>query len=87
MSSSSDEFTYLKKNSTTDVSVGFQRPYLFSSKGHQHGVSLQSFINLGITLNAEYLSYEISHSPDSWRGFLYISSYLFFISQILDFLY
>ena len=52
MSSSSDEFTHLKKNSTTDVSVGFQRPYLCPSKGGQHGVSLQSFINLSIKYNA-----------------------------------
>ena len=87
MSFSSDEFTHLKKNSTTDVSVGFQRPYLCPSKGHQHGVSLQSFINLGITLFRISLIRKISHRPDSWRGFLYISSYLFFISQILDFLY
>ena len=47
MSSSSDEFTYNKENSETDVSVGSRRPYLCPSKGHQHGVSIQSLIKSG----------------------------------------
>ena len=45
MNSSSDEFTHKKENSKTDVSVGFRRPYLCPSMGHQHGVSIQSLIN------------------------------------------
>ena len=86
MRSSSDESTHLKENSTTDVSVGFQRPYLCSSKGHQHGGSLQSFINLGITLFRISRFWNIER-PDSWRDFLHISSHLFFIFQMLDILY
>ena len=43
-------------------------------KGHQHGVSIQSFINLGKPFS-QYLAFEIFHRPDSWQGFLYI--YLF----------
>ena len=51
MCSSSDEFTHLKENSTTDVSVGSSgHNVALKLKGHQHGVSLQSSINLGITL-------------------------------------
>ena len=34
-------------------------------------LSIQSFINLGKTFS-EYLTLEILHRPDSWRGFLYI---------------
>ena len=49
MSSSSDEFMHLKKNSQTDVSVGFQRPCLSPLKGHQHGISIQIYVNLGKT--------------------------------------
>ena len=49
MSFSSNEFTHLWEKSKTDVSVGFRRPYLCPSKGHQHGVSIQSFINLSKT--------------------------------------
>ena len=47
MSSSSEEFTHKWENSKTDVSVSFRRPYLCPWKGHKHGVSIQSFINLG----------------------------------------
>ena len=60
MSSTIKEFT--QENSKTDVSVSFRRPYLIvPPKGHQQGVSLQSFLHLGKT-----------HRPDSWRGFCYI---------------
>ena len=54
MNSSSNEFTHVLENSKTDVSVGFRRLWC-SSKGHQHGVSIQSLINLGTTL------FRISH--------------------------
>ena len=37
MSSSSGEFTHLKENSTTDVSVGFQRPFLCLSTSTKFG--------------------------------------------------
>ena len=47
MSPSSEEFTHKQENSKTDVSVGFRRAYLCPSKGHKHGVSIQSLINLG----------------------------------------
>ena len=45
---------------------------LCPSKRHQHGVSIQSLINLDKTFFRIYRIYEISHRPDSWRGFLYI---------------
>ena len=80
MSFSSDEFTHLK----TDVSVGFRRPHLCPSKGHQHGVSIKSFINLGKTF---FRISRLWHIAQTWflaRLFAYWSS---FISQIRDFLY
>ena len=40
-------------------------------KGHKHGDSIQSFINL-VKPFSEYLAYEILLRPDSWQGFLYI---------------
>ena len=46
------------------------------SKRHKHGVSIQSFINLGKTFS-KYLAYEISHRLDSWRGLLHIYLLLF----------
>ena len=49
MSSSNNEFTHQQENSKTDVSVGFRRPYMCLSKGHKHGISIQSLINLGKT--------------------------------------
>ena len=47
LSSSSDIFTLLLENSKPDVSVGFRPPHLCDSKGHQHGVYIQSFENFG----------------------------------------
>ena len=39
-----------RKTQKLDVSVGFRRPYLCPWRGHnEHGVSIQSFINLGET--------------------------------------
>ena len=72
ISSSSEEFTHKQENSKTDVSVSFRRPYLCPWKGHKHGASIQSFINLGKTFFRLSLSYELFHRPDSWQGFLYI---------------
>ena len=74
MSSSSNEFTHKKENSKTDVPVGFRLPYLCPSKGHKHGVSIQSLTNLSGTFS-EYLAYELSNRPDSWRGFF---TFIFF---------
>ena len=72
MSSSSDEFMHLKKNSKTDVSVGFKRPYLSPVKGHQHGISIQIYINLGKTFFPNF-SHTRSHTDlICWPGFLYI---------------
>ena len=51
ISSSSDEFTLLYENSKAEVSVAFRPPYLCPSKGHHHGVSIQSFINLDKTFS------------------------------------
>ena len=56
MSSSSDESTHKEENAKTDVSVSFRRPYLDPSKGHQQGVSIQSFINLGNISQMNYLT-------------------------------
>ena len=53
MSSSSNEFMlygrsyYLIK---TDVSAGIRLPWLCLSKGHQPGIFIQSFINVGKTI-------------------------------------
>jgi len=80
MSSSCDEFMYLK----TDVSVGFQRPYLRPSKGHQHGISIQIFINLGETFFRISRLWNLAQTWFLARLFVCLSS---FISHILDFLY
>ena len=68
----------------TDVSVGFRQPHVGNSKRHQHGVSIQSFINLGKTF---FRICRLRNIAQTWflaRLFAYWSS---FISQILDFLY
>ena len=67
-----------------DVSVSFRRPYLCPSKGHKHGVSIQSFINLGKTFFRISRIWNIAQTRFLARLFVYSSS---FISQILDFLY
>ena len=54
------------------------------SKGHQHGVSIQSFINLGKTFFRTSRLWNIAQAWLLARLFAYWSS---FISQILDFLY
>ena len=55
-----------------------RRPYLCPSKGHRHGVSIQSFVNLGKTSSvSEYLAHEISHSPDFSPGVLYTDFFPF----------
>ena len=46
------------------------------SKGHHHGVSIESLINLDKTFS-EYLAMESSHRPNSWRGFMFIYLLLF----------
>ena len=71
MSSSRDELTHKQENSRPDVSFGFRRPYLRPSKGHQHGVSIQSLINL-VKRFSKYFANKLSHRPDSRRRFLYI---------------
>ena len=77
MSFSSDEFTHLLENSKTDIFVGFRRLYLCPSKGHQNGVLIQSFTNLGKTFFRISRAYEIPHRSDSWRGFfVYLSSFI-----------
>ena len=75
---------YQLENSKTDVSVDFGRPYLCPTKGHKHGISIRSFINLDKTF---FPISRISNIAQSWflaRPFAYLSS---FISYILDFLY
>ena len=52
-------------------------------KGHQHGVSIQSFINLGKTLFQISSIWSIAQTWFLARLFVYSSS---FVSQILDFL-
>ena len=60
MSSSSNEFTHKKENSKTDVPVGFRLPYLYPSKGHKHGVSIQSLTILrGRFPNISHMNYDI----------------------------
>ena len=65
-------------------SVGFRRPYLCPSKGHKHGVSIQSFINLGKTVFRISRKWNIAQTWFLAMPFAYLSP---FISQILDFLY
>ena len=74
----------LGTDSKTDVSVGLRRPYLCPSKGHKHGVSIQSFINLGKTVFRISRKWNIAQTWFLAKPFAYLSS---FISQILDFLY
>ena len=57
---------------------------LCPSKGHQHGVSIQSFINLGKTFFRISRIWIIAHTWFLARLFLYVSSFIF---QFLDFLY
>ena len=40
----------------TDVSVTLRPPRWCPSEGHQHGVSIQSSINLGETLNLKLMA-------------------------------
>ena len=49
MSFSKNKFTLLQQNSVTDVSVGFRRHVGAHPDELQHGVSIQSSINLGKT--------------------------------------
>ena len=46
-----DEYTLLKQNSATDVSVGFDSYVGAHPSGHQHGVSKQSSVKLRADLN------------------------------------
>ena len=68
----------------TDVSVTLQPPCLCPSERHKHGISIQSFINLGDTL------LQITHewkTAKTWfleRLLIYQSSV---ISQVLDFIH
>ena len=64
--------------------VGIRRPYWCSWKGHQHGVSIQSFINLGKPFFSISRIWNISQTWFLARVFVYLS---FFISQILILLY
>ena len=74
----------LEEKSKTDVSVGIRRPYWCSWKGHQYGVSIQSFINLGKPFFPASRNWNISQTWFLARVFVYLS---FFISQILVLLY
>ena len=46
-----DEYTLLKQNPATDVSVGFDRYVGAYPNEQQHGVSIQSSVKLGAYLN------------------------------------
>ena len=63
---------------------GARRPYWCSWKGHQHGVSMQSFINLGKPFFSISRIWNISQTWFLARVFVYLS---FLISQILVLLY
>ena len=83
MRSSRSKFTLLYQNSVTDVSFGFHRHVGAHPNELQHGVSIQSSINLGkpfprisrirITPSTQILA----------RVFVYLPP---FISQIRDFI-
>ena len=55
-------------------------------KRHQHGISIQVFVNLRKTFFRVHLAYETLHWPDQFlaRLFVHLSSFTF---QIMDFLY
>ena len=65
-------------------SVGFRRPYLCPWKGHQHGIFIQSFINLGKMFFWTSSLWNIAQTWFLAWLFVYLSSFIF---QILDFLY
>ena len=71
-----------------EMSVVFQPPYLCPLEGHQHGVSIQSFVNLGKTF-PEYLAFNaMKYRTDLifLLDFLHTGYLSSFISQILHFL-
>ena len=68
----------------TDVSVTLRPPYLCPSKGHKHGVSIQSSINLGDTLLQITREWKTAKTWFLARLFIYQSS---IVSQILDFIH
>ena len=67
----------------TYVFVSFRPPYLCPSKGHKHGVSIQSLINLSRTFLRTSPARNIAQTWIFARLFEYSSS---FISLILDFI-
>ena len=71
--SSSSEVGRLKK---TDVSVGIRRPYLCPSKGHQHGISIQSLIDLSKKFFEISWLWIISQTWFLARLFVYSSSFI-----------
>ena len=46
----SNNFSFQWQNSMTDISVALRTPCCCPSEGHQHGVSIQSSINLNKTV-------------------------------------
>ena len=82
MGSSRSKLTLLYQNSVTDVSVGFLRHVGAHPNELQHGVSIQSSINLGKTFPRISRIRIIPSTQILARVFVYLPP---FISQILDF--
>ena len=83
--SQSKNFPFQWQNSVTEVSVFFWPPCWCPSEGHQHGLSIQSSINLGETfyrITQQWKTAQTSistmffclsiihHIPDSWLNLL-----------------
>ena len=67
---SEDDYRLFIENSMTYVFVSFQPPYLCSSEGHKHGVSMHGLIWLKHFF--EYLPHDTLHRPESLRHCLNI---------------
>ena len=77
-------YALVRKLEKKCVSVDIRQPFWCSWKGHQHGVSIQSFINLGKPFFPISRISNISQTLFFARVFVYLS---FFVFQILVLLY
>ena len=67
----------------TDVSVALRPPWWCPSEGHQHGVSIQSSINLGETLFRITREWKAAQTLILARLFFYQSSIIYLILDLI----
>ena len=79
-----DEFTFSQQNPGTDVSVGFRPPCWCPSRCQQHGVFIQSCINLSKSFFQTFYIWKIALVCVLARVFACLPP---LISQVLDFIY